>query len=73
MAEFQKTEREIEERLEEAEKLKMGSASRSSSPESMDNDSQVDARAQGQYLRVAQISDVQFILALLLKTNLFYM
>lgn len=50
MAEFQKTEREIEEKLEEAERRKAGSASRSSSPESMDNDSQVDARAQGQYL-----------------------
>ncbi|XP_018576691.1 arginine/serine-rich protein PNISR isoform X2 [Anoplophora glabripennis] len=47
MADFQKTEREIEERLEEAERRKAGSASRSSSPESMDNDSQVDARVQG--------------------------
>ncbi|CAG9857074.1 unnamed protein product [Phyllotreta striolata] len=47
MAEFQKTEREIEHRLEEAERQKIGSASRSSTPESNDNDSQVEARPQG--------------------------
>ncbi|KAJ8918996.1 hypothetical protein NQ315_016900 [Exocentrus adspersus] len=47
MTEFQKIEQKIEEKLEEAERRKTGSVSRSSSPESMDNDSQVDARAQG--------------------------
>lgn len=46
---FQRTEREIEDRLDDAEKGKTGSRSRSSSPESNDNDSQVDARVEGQY------------------------
>lgn len=46
MADFQKTEREIENRLEDAERCKGGSLSRSQSPESNDNESQVDARDQ---------------------------
>ncbi|KAG5882500.1 hypothetical protein JTB14_008473 [Gonioctena quinquepunctata] len=44
MVDFQKTEREIEDKLDEAERRKAGS--RSSSPESNDNDTQVDARIQ---------------------------
>nr|CAH7719913.1 unnamed protein product [Callosobruchus chinensis] len=50
MVDFEKTEREIEDRLEEAEKQKAGSVSRSSTPDSNDNESQVDStRLQGQY------------------------
>lgn len=48
MVEFEKTEREIQDRLDEAERRKGGSGSRSTTPESNDNDSQVDARVQGQ-------------------------
>lgn len=50
-ADFLRTEREIEEKLDETDKRKNGShsRSRSSTPESNDNDSQVDARAEGQY------------------------
>lgn len=46
---FQRTERDIEERLEDEDRRKNGSRSRTSSPESNDNDSQVDARIEGQY------------------------
>lgn len=56
MADFQKTEREIEDKLEEAERQKAGSVSRSSSPESNDNDSQVDVRTQGQYLYFTKVN-----------------
>lgn len=48
VADFQKTEREIQEKLDEAERRKGGSVSRSTTPDSNDNDSQVDARRQGQ-------------------------
>ncbi|KAJ8985080.1 hypothetical protein NQ317_019764 [Molorchus minor] len=47
MTDFQRTEREIEERLDEAERRKGGSVSRSSSPDSNDNDSQVDVKGAG--------------------------
>nr|CAI5843617.1 unnamed protein product [Callosobruchus analis] len=43
MVDFEKTEREIEDRLEEAERQKAGSVSRSSTPDSNDNESQVDS------------------------------
>lgn len=45
--EFAKIEREIEAKLNEYKK--MGNESRSSTPDTNDNDSQVDARFQGQY------------------------
>ncbi|CAG9823171.1 unnamed protein product [Phaedon cochleariae] len=47
MSEFQKTERAIEDRLDEVERRRTEGATRSPSPESDDNDSQVDARSQG--------------------------
>lgn len=49
-ADFSKTEREIEDRLAEAEKGS-GPDSRAASSEANHNDSQVDAKIQGQYCR----------------------
>lgn len=48
-AEFSKIEREIEEKLAEAEKTADDQQSRGGTPETNDNDSQVDAKHQGQY------------------------
>lgn len=47
-AEFSKIEREIEEKLADGDKTG-GDQSRGASPETKDNDSQVDAKYQGQY------------------------
>ncbi|CAH0553719.1 unnamed protein product [Brassicogethes aeneus] len=51
VSDFSRTEREIEEKLAEAEGKKGGYASRDSSPDSSQNESQVDARTQGQCSR----------------------
>ncbi|RZC35491.1 arginine/serine-rich protein PNISR, partial [Asbolus verrucosus] len=45
-AEFSKTEREIEDKLAEAERSKQDTVSRSPTPDTNDNDTQVDAKAQ---------------------------
>lgn len=50
--EFLRTEREIEDKLAEAESRKQESVTRSPSPETNVNDTQVDAKDQGQYLQL---------------------
>lgn len=56
-AEFQKTERDIEDRLADAEKKTADD--RASSSETNDNDSQVDAKYQGQYFEFFLWNDRQ--------------